>query len=137
MKCFYGVVNPFQSNQNVRMHMLHILVQVHVHRAFTKGDQFACNANLHSDDCATRAISDSVCIAFATPCSVHMLRLLSGLIPQAGRAAAVQVVTSELRATTAGNALCFRHYASQPAPSPAETVSKVPSCFAWSNRCKC
>ncbi|KAL3150431.1 Methylmalonate-semialdehyde dehydrogenase [acylating], mitochondrial [Trebouxia sp. C0010 RCD-2024] len=49
-----------------------------------------------------------------------MLRLFSGLIPQAGRAAAVQVVTSELRVTTASNALYIRQYASQPAPSPAE-----------------
>lgn len=82
------------------------------------------------------SISDNSCVysAFATSWPVHMLRLFSGLIPQAGRAAAVQVVTSELRVTTASNALYIRQYASQPAPSPAEAVSNILSCLAWSKQ---
>lgn len=57
-----------------------------------------------------------------------MLRLLSGLLPQTGCAAAVQVFSSELRVATASNALHFRHYASQPAPTSADTVRPLSFC---------
>ena len=54
----------------------------------------------------------------------EMLKLLSGTLPQAGRAVSTQLVSRELRAVSHSKALYVRQYASQPAPSPAESVSK-------------
>ena len=56
-----------------------------------------------------------------------MLKSLSGLLPQAGRAVTTQLVSSGLRAATASNTVYVRQHASQPAPSPAEFVSEKSS----------
>ena len=62
-----------------------------------------------------------------------MLKLLSVALPQAGRAASTQLVSRELRVVSHSNALYVRQYASQPAPSPAESVSKDYSSCSLAN----
>lgn len=53
----------------------------------------------------------------------EMLKLLSGALPQAGRAACTQLVSREMHAVSQSNAMHNRQYAPQPAPSPAGSVS--------------
>ena len=52
-----------------------------------------------------------------------MLKLLAGALPQARRAALAHVAPDGLCIATASNVFHARQYASQPAPSPAESVS--------------
>ncbi len=52
-----------------------------------------------------------------------MLRFFSAVLPEASRASRFPHSSLGLRALNSSNALPIRQYASQPAPSPAESVS--------------